>query len=97
MRIISRKALRTFWGSHAGAQPALDDFYRKLLRVTPANIVELRLTFPAADLVGDCVIFNVGGNKYRVIAHIDFGIQIAFIRFVLSHAEYDRDKWKADC
>lgn len=97
MRVISRKALRTFWENRAEAEPALDDFYRKLKRVDAGSLVELRQTFPGADIVGDCTVFNVGGNNYRVIAHIDFRLQIAFIRFVLSHAEYDKDRWKADC
>jgi mRNA interferase HigB len=57
----------------------------------------LRAAFPSADLLGDCIVFNVGGNNYRVIVHLDFSIQTVWIRFVLSHAEYDRDKWKDDC
>ncbi len=97
MRVISKKPLRTFWETHREAEPALSDFYRKLSRVSASSIVELRSTFPAADLVGDCVVFNVGGNNYRVIAHVDFKVEIAFIRFVLSHAEYDRGKWRSDC
>ncbi len=97
MRVISRKALRTYWETHRDAEPALSDFYRKLSRVAANSFVELRMTFPTADLVGDCVVFNVGGNNFRVIAHIDFNIEIAFIRFVLSHAEYDKGKWNSDC
>lgn len=97
MRVISKRPLRTFWEAHREAEPALSDFYQKLSRVSASSIVELRTTFPAADLVGDCVVFNVGGNNYRVIAHVDFKVEIAFIRFVLSHAEYDRGKWRSDC
>jgi mRNA interferase HigB len=97
MPVISRKAFRTFWETHSDAESALSDFYRKLTRVSAADLVGLRMTFPGADLVGDCVVFNVGGNKFRVIAHVDFKIGIAFIRAVLSHAEYDKDKWMSDC
>lgn len=97
MRIISRKALRSYWEQHPESEEVLVDWFNKIKKVSPANFVELRHTFPSADLVGDCVVFNVGGNNYRVIVHLDYHIQIAWIFFVLSHADYDREKWKADC
>lgn len=97
MRIISRKAFRDFWESHAEAEEVFNDFYLKLKRVNARNFAELRLSFPSADIFGDCIIFNVGGNKYRVIVHLDFSIQTIWIRFGMTHAEYDKDKWKTDC
>ncbi len=60
-------------------------------------MAEFRQTFPSADSVGDCIVFNVGGNKYRVIVHLDYEVQTMWIRFVLAHAEYDRERWKDDC
>ena len=97
MRVISRKALWTFWEEHPIYEEVLDDFYRKISRVQANSIVELRKTFPSADLVGDCMVFNVGGNNYRVIVHIAFDLQIVWIRFVLSHTEYNKERWKTDC
>lgn len=97
MRIISRKALRIFWERHPEAEEVLIDWFTKVKRSYPSNFIDLRKTFPSADLVGDCYVFNVGGNNYRVIAHIDFSLQIIWIRFVLSHSEYDKEKWKTDC
>ena len=97
MRIISRKALRTYWEEHPVSEEVLGDWFRKIKRAKASSIVELRKTFPSADLVGDCVVFNVGGNNYRIIAHIDFDLQIVWIRFVLSHAEYSKERWKTDC
>ncbi|MEQ1605164.1 MAG: type II toxin-antitoxin system HigB family toxin [Pyrinomonadaceae bacterium] len=97
MRVISRKALRTYWEQHPSTEIVFTDFYRRLKGLDAGSFVELRQTFPSADLVGDCVVFNVGGNNFRVIVHVDFDVQIVWIRFVLSHAEYDRGKWKADC
>lgn len=97
MRVISRKALRTFWEEHPISEEVLDDFYRKISRVQANSIVELRKTFPSADLVGDCMVVNVGGSNYRVIAHIAFDLQIVWIRFVLSHTEYNKERWKTDC
>ena len=97
MRIISRKALRAYWEKHPESEQAFTEFYGKLKRCSPNNIAELRQTFPSADIVGDCIVFNVGGNKYRVIVHFDFDIQGVWIGFVLSHAEYSKERWKADC
>ncbi len=97
MRIISRKAVRSYWEKHPAAFEVLNDWYGKIKHSKAKNFVELRQAFPSADLVGDCIVFNVGGNNYRVIVHLDFSVQTVWIRFVLSHAEYDRDKWKADC
>jgi mRNA interferase HigB len=97
MRVISRKALRTYWEEHSEAEDVLSDWFRKIKRVKTSSIVELRETFPSADLVGDCVVFNVGGNNYRIIVHIDFDLQIVWVRFVLSHAEYSKERWKSDC
>lgn len=97
MRVISRKALRTYWELHPEAGEVLQDWYSKIRRLEAKNFAELRQTFPSADLVGDCIVFNVGGNNYRVIVHLDHSIQTVWIRFVQSHAEYDRGKWKADC
>lgn len=95
--MISRKAFRTFSEKHPEASQALDEFYGKIKRCSPRTMAELRQTFPSADRVGDCIVFNVGGNKYRVIARLNYTHQKVFIRFVLSHAEYNKGKWKSDC
>ena len=55
-----------------------------------ASFNTLRKTFPAADKVGDLVVFNIGGNKYRLIASIHFNRKRIYIRYVLTHAEYDK-------
>ncbi len=79
MRIISRKAFRTFAEKHPESGQAFDEFYAKIKRFSPRNMAELRQTFPSADNVGDCIVFNVGGNKYRVIVHLDFDVQTMWI------------------
>lgn len=97
MRIISRKAFRTYWELHPESEDVFVDFYQKLKQLDASNFAELRQTFPNADLLGDCIVFNVGGNNYRVIVHLDFSVQTIWIRFVMSHAEYDKGRWKTDC
>jgi mRNA interferase HigB len=55
----------------------------------------LKAAFNTVDKVGDLVVFNVGGNKYRLIAHIRFEKQIVYIKAVLTHTDYDRGAWKS--
>ena len=61
------------------------------------SFAEVRNTFNHADVYGNCTIFDVGGNKYRVIGKIAYKIKVVFIRNVLTHIEYDEGKWKSDC
>ena len=58
------------------------------------SFAELREVFPSADKVGDLIVFNIGGNKYRLIASIHFNRNKVYIRHVLTHAEYDKGAWK---
>ncbi len=94
MHIISRKALRIFAQRHPDSQSALDAWFRIVRTNQFANLVDLRRVFPHADLVGDLVVFNIGGNKYRLIAAIHFNRQKLYIRHVLMHDEYNRGTWK---
>jgi mRNA interferase HigB len=90
MHIISRKALRTFWDS----EPPLRRWH-KIMSVTEFDsFAELRQTFPSADIVEGLTVFNIGGNKFRLIASIHYNRQKAYLRHVLTHAEYDQGKWK---
>jgi mRNA interferase HigB len=96
MRIITKKRLTDFYTGHADAKKNLLT-WAKIVRTTSwKNLVELKKAFPAADLVRNFTVFNIGGNKYRLIAYIDYEDQIIFIRHILTHAEYDRDDWKDD-
>ena len=58
------------------------------------NFVELRAIFPGADQVGKLTVFNIGGNKVRLVAAIHYNRQKIYIRGVLTHTEYDKGKWK---
>lgn len=58
---------------------------------------DIRATFNSADFYCNCMIFNVGGNNFRIIAKVAYGIGVVFIRFVLTHREYDDRKWQSDC
>ena len=94
MHVISRKALRDFWGQHPDAETALVR-WAKLVETTEfGSFEELQATFPSADKVGDLIVFNIGGNKYRLIASVHFNRGKVYIRHVLTHQEYDRGAWK---
>lgn len=59
-----------------------------------ASFVALRVTFPSADQVDRFTVFNIGGNKFRLIAAIHYNRKKVYIRHVLTHAEYDRGSWR---
>lgn len=94
MHIISRKALRDFWERYPDSEDPLLRWYKIVERSEYRTFAELRATFPSADLVGDLIVFNIGGNKYRLIASVHFDRGKVYIRHVLTHREYDREEWK---
>ncbi len=96
MRVISRRTLRIFWETHPNARPGLLLWHERMTQRRFTSFNALRQTFPSADLVGNFIVFNIAGNRFRLIVYIDFEDQMAFIRDVLTHAEYDKEKWKDD-
>ena len=94
MHIISRKTLRVFWQKYPDSQTALTRWFKIVQRTDFANFTELRATFPSVDRVGNLIVFNIGGNKYRLIAFIHFNRHKVYIRHLMTHKEYDRGDWK---
>jgi mRNA interferase HigB len=94
MHIISHRAIIDFAQIHPNAAAALDTWYRTMKKATFQNVVELHAVFPTADLVGRVFVFNIGGNSVRLITAIHFDRQKVYILDILTHAEYDKDKWK---
>jgi len=97
LHVISHKALREFAIKHPDAAAPLEDWYKIAVAARWQNLNEVRATFPHADLVGECTVFNIGGNKYRLVTIIIYAVKRVYIRFVMTHAEYDRGRWKHDC
>ena len=95
MHVISRKTLKTFWEKHPESQTALKRWFKIVRQTDFKNFADLRTTFPSADLVDNLVVFNIGGNKYRLIASIHFNRSKIYIRYVLTHREYDKGDWKS--
>lgn len=94
MRIISRRIIRKFCEEHPDAISALDRWYSIMKHADITSFAELRSLFSNADMVGKYVVFNIGGNKYRLIAHIHFNRNTIYIREILTHEEYSRNSWK---
>ena len=95
MHVISRKVLRQFWQEYPDSETALIRWLKIIESVSFQSFEELRSVFPNADLVANLIVFNIGGNKYRLIASIHFNLQKVYIRYILTHSEYDKDRWKS--
>jgi mRNA interferase HigB len=91
MRIIARSTLREFWQRHADAEEALQAWYDETAQAewqTPADIHGVYQS--ASFLANNRVIFNIRGNHYRLTVQIHYNTKIVYVRFVGTHAEYDR-------
>ena len=101
MRVISKARLKQFWESpgHDDAEGPLRAWYTHVNSKTVAwqSWADVEADFGNASIVGNCVVFNIGGNKYRLIARILYVSQKVFVLMVLTHAEYDEDRWKGQC
>jgi mRNA interferase HigB len=96
MHIISRRKLREFSRDHPDAGEALDRWYNAARKAIWRNFSDLRATFGSADQVGNLVVFNIGGNKYRLIVRIYYKDAVILIRHILTHKQYDLGDWKSE-
>lgn len=94
MHIVSHKAIRVFGKDRPDAESALDHWYRVAKRATWASFAEVKQSFNTADFVAPYIVFDIGGNKYRLIAEINFSRRVLFIRAIMTHTEYLKGIWK---
>ena len=99
MRIIKRAILAAYWDRNPQAESGLLYWHRLAKEARWTCLQDVRATFPHADAVTvasgrNVVVFNIGGNKYRLITAIHYNRQLVFTLKVLTHAEYDKGKWK---
>ncbi|HEV8718825.1 MAG TPA: type II toxin-antitoxin system HigB family toxin [Candidatus Binatia bacterium] len=94
MHIITRKRLNDFIAMHPEAKSSLEHWYKLMKQRDFVSLVDLRSVFPHADQVGKLTVFNIGGNKARLVAAIHYNRHKVYIRAVLTHQEYDKSKWK---
>jgi len=90
-RIIAKKTLREYWGKHLDCEQYLKTWYETVKFSNWKNPNEVKKTFTSASILRDNrVVFNIKGNSYRLIVKFNYERQWAFIRFVGTHAEYDK-------
>src|SRR6266852_6126665 len=101
MWVISKARLKQFWQSpgHADAEGPLRAWHTHVnsKRVSWQSWGDVKASFASASIVGDCTVFNIGGNKYRLITRIRYASQKVFVLQVMTHREYDLGKWKDEC
>jgi len=94
MHVITRKRLNEFADKYPETRSALARWYSLAKHKDFANFAELRGSFPSADQVGKLTVFDIGGNRVRLITAIHYNRKKIYIRAVLTHAEYDQSRWK---
>jgi mRNA interferase HigB len=94
VRIISKAAITEFPTKRPEAVEPLMHWYQITKRAAWRNITDVRRDFSHADAVALFTVFNIVGNKYRLIAVIKYHWQLVYIRAVLTHKEYDRGRWQ---
>ncbi len=91
MPMISYKRIREFVKIHPDAELKLGRWYKWMKRGKFKNLNEIKRKFPGVDYIGsDRYVFNISGNKYRLVALINFCKQKVYIRFIGTHEEYER-------
>ena len=91
MRVIAKKILRDFWTVHNDCEQQLKSWFQEASKAEWKNSNEIKQEYPSASILNDNrIVFNIKGNKYRLIVKINFGYQMVWIRFIGTHAEYDK-------
>ena len=91
MRIIAKSTLRAFWERHPNAEGPLLAWYRETEKADWASPAQVKAQYRSASFVGENrVIFNIKGNDYRLVVKINYPYRVVYVRFVGTHAEYDK-------
>ena len=92
VRLIAIKNLREAATIYPDVAIVIEDFYQILKAASWQNLEEVKQSFASAEAVGNFTVFNIKGNRYRLILYINYQKQIAFFKYFLTHADYDKDK-----
>lgn len=94
VRLVSARRIREFEDLHSDAAGPLAHWANVVKASSWQNPAQLRAAFGAVDFVGELTVFDIAGNKYRLIAYIHYRQQIVYIKHILTHKEYDKGAWK---
>jgi mRNA interferase HigB len=96
MHLISAGKLKEAASEYSDAVEIVRNFAKKVELSSWQNIIEVQTDYRSAEAVGNFTVFNIKGNRYRLILSIDYEAQIAYFKYFLTHAEYSKDDWKND-
>jgi mRNA interferase HigB len=89
MHVISVRPLREFWQKYSQAETPLRAWYKNASRAAWKKFEDVKATYSTADRVAQFTIFDIGGNKWRLISVIHYNVGIVYVRHVFTHPEYD--------
>ena len=91
MRVISKKTLREFWERHSQSEQALKSWYHEAMMANWSGPHDVKSEYPSVSILGDNrLVFNINGNSFRLVVKINYDYQLIWIRFVGTHAAYDK-------
>ncbi len=96
MHLISIRNLRIDAAGFPDVKKQVEDWYAIAKKADWKNLEDVRLIYRDAEAVGNFTVFNIKGNAYRLIVGIDYENQVIYYKYFLTHAEYNKDKWKND-
>lgn len=96
MHLISAGRLKEVMSEYSDAVEIVKNFAKKVGLSSWQNLIEVQADYRSAEAVGNFTVFNIKGNRYRIILSIDYEAQIAYFKYFLTHAEYSKDDWKND-
>ncbi|NET10684.1 MAG: type II toxin-antitoxin system HigB family toxin [Symploca sp. SIO2B6] len=96
MHLIAIRKLRANALTYPDSVPATEAWYVVVKTAKWENLEDVRKIYRDAEAVGNFTVFNIKGNKYRLIVGIDYKSSTVYFKYLLTHADYDKDKWKND-
>lgn len=96
MHLIAISKLREDISAYPDATIPIESWYNIIKKVSWKNLEEVRKTYRSAEAVGNFTVFNIKGNRYRLIVGIEYQTQTIYYKYFLTHAEYDKNYWKND-
>ncbi len=91
MRVIAKKIIREFWEKHSDSEQQLKSWFQEASNSNWKNPNQIKKEYPSASILKDNrIVFNIKGNNYRLIVKLNYDYQMIWIRFIGTHAEYDK-------
>lgn len=101
MRIFNRSTIRKWQRDHANTAGALEEWFQVAKAAKWQSLADVRQVYNSADQVDCCLVFNIRGNQFRLIARVSYASKdrdgALWLKHFLPHADYDKDTWKKDC